>query len=354
MQTLYIRADATQKIGTGHVMRCIALAQAWQDTEGKVVFISHCQSNLIKQRILDEGFNLVGIERFYSHFNDFKIFRNCISSVSKGKETLSRDWVVLDGYHFDTAYQKSIQEAGYKLLVIDDYAHLNCYHANLLLNQNINALDYGYTCDKDTILLLGADFILLRNEFLAYKKYRWGVPEKIKKILVTLGGADPDNITLKVIQAIDKFNDREFNVKIIVGPENTNSEELKKYLFSVSFSNELLDNVSNMPELMAWADLVISAAGSTCWELCFIGVPSLLIIAAENQSGIGIELDRCGAAINLGWHENVDKNKIYFALKEIINSASILKKMSEKGKKIVDGNGAKKVIFEVMKLSGIK
>ena len=203
MPALVIRADANSQIGIGHVMRCIALAQTWQDRGGKVTFLSHCDSEALHQRIIDEGFDFIPIEKPCPKPNDLSFTLKMLSAISH-KLSAASLWLALDGYHFTPDYQKAIRENGYKLLVIDDMAHLDHYHADILLNQNIYASSLHYSCDRETVKLLGCEYVLLRREFLKYKDWKREIPEKAKKILVTMGGSDPDDVTLKVIRALSR------------------------------------------------------------------------------------------------------------------------------------------------------
>ncbi|MGQ9755923.1 MAG: UDP-2,4-diacetamido-2,4,6-trideoxy-beta-L-altropyranose hydrolase, partial [Desulfotomaculales bacterium] len=194
-RTLIIRADANAWIGTGHLMRCLALAQAWQDHGGKVVFITACNSPFLKQRLRNEGFDVVGLQYVHPDPADLKTTMNVLA-VHPGA------WLVLDGYHFDFTYQRLVKEAGHQLLVIDDMAHLDRYNADIVLNQNIHAHNLHYFCEPYTRLLLGTKYVLLRREFWSWRNYKREVPEVAKKVLVTMGGSDPGNVTLKVIRAL--------------------------------------------------------------------------------------------------------------------------------------------------------
>ena len=157
-KNLLIRADADTHIGIGHVMRCIALAQAWQHQGGDVTFLSHCHSDRLRQWIIDEGFELISIEKPHPDTSDLSFTLNKLSTDSL--------WLVLDGYYFTPDYQKAIRENGYKLLVIDDMAHLDHYHADILLNQNIHSSSLPYSCTRDTVKLFNSQYVLLRREFL--------------------------------------------------------------------------------------------------------------------------------------------------------------------------------------------
>jgi len=346
--SLVIRADSNTQIGTGHVMRCIALAQAWQDRGGKITFLSHCESNKIKQRIQNEGFDFIPIEKPHPNPSDLEETLKCLSAI-RNPQSAIRNWLALDGYHFTPDYQKTIRVCGYRLLVIDDTAHLDYYHADILVNQNINAPELNYSCNKDTIKLLGCNYVMLRREFLQYKGWKRKMPEKARKILVTMGGSDPDNVTLRVIKALNSLNDPDLEVKIVAGPANQNINSLEKELQLSAFDFELLSSVSNMPELMARADLVISAGGSTCWELAFLGLPTITLILAGNQQFLGENLNVKGVAVNLGWHQKVTTDKIVSTLQAMKMDKKARKEMSALGLKLVDGAGGARVVKSIIK-----
>ena len=358
-ENLFIRADSTNTIGTGHVMRCIALAQAWQEHDGKVTFLSHCESDKIKQRILNEGFEFLPIKMPHPDPSDLKNVLNYLTAI-RNPQSAIRNWIVLDGYHFTPDYQKAIRKNDYKLLVIDDMAHLDYYHADILVNQNINAPDLNYSCDKNTIQLLGCDYVMLRREFLEYKNCKREIPEKAKKILVTLGGADPDNVTLKVIETLKLLNDPDLEVKVVVGPSNPHLKKLQSAirnpcpvkretcLTGAQFVIHILQNVTDMPSLMARADMAITAGGTTCCEIAFMGLPYIILVLAENQKRVAEKLDEHGAAINLGWYEVVASDMIAKAFQEMVLEKEVRAKMSSCGRKIVDGIGGKRILMSMM------
>jgi UDP-2,4-diacetamido-2,4,6-trideoxy-beta-L-altropyranose hydrolase len=350
MRHLLIRADASTAIGSGHIMRCLALAQAWQERGGYVTFLSHCQNEALLQRIIKEGFEFVFVERSHPDPDDLKQVLERLQNFRNGSGI---SWFVLDGYHFDSDYQKSIREAGRRLVVIDDYNHLHNYHADILLNQNIGAELIPYTCGLKTVKLFGPKYALLRTEFLTWKNRIQKQPEDQRRIMVTLGGADPDNITLKVLRALLEMRLKGFGVDVILGPANPNIKKLESEIqcarkASVSLANSIKLHYSiNMPEIMAMTDVAISAGGSTCWELCFFGKPFLVLIAAENQRGIARGLDQVGSAICIGWHQDVTVNQIKTNLESLLNDTQGRLELSKKGRKIIDGQGRYRVLDAV-------
>ena len=335
-----IRADADTKIGTGHVMRCIALAQAWRDQGGEVTFISHCESEALRGRISKEGFQFIAVKAPHPHSDDLSITLEYLNRPSPFTLHPSPTWLVLDGYHFIPEYQKAMRDAGGRLLVIDDMNHLPYYHADILLNQNIHAPNLNYHCDKNTTLLMGTRYVLLRREFLKYREFKRQIPDRARNILVTLGGADPDNVTLKVIEALKLLNEPDVTVRIIIGPANPHQETLRNAIVSADFKAKILINPPNMPELMAWADMAISAGGSTCWELALFQLPNAIIYCAENQRPIAEKLHKEGMVLNLGGHAELSLKSIAEAIDKMINNQAIRAKMVLKATGQIDGQGA--------------
>ena len=344
-QKLFIRADATTAIGVGHIMRCIALAQAWQEKGGSVTFLSHCENEVLRRRILREGFGLISVDHPGGGIEDLKQTISLLENSRKDGDNL---WVVLDGYGFGPDYQESIREAGNRLMVIDDYNHLPHYHADVLLNQNLNADQLTYSCEQYTRLLLGTRYGLLRSEFLNWIDYKREIPEIAHKLLITLGGADPRNQTLKIVRAIQQLKLKRLETIVLIGPANPHMQALQSVIKQSKFPMQLISNPDNMPELMAWADLAISASGSTVIEMLFMGLPALVIILADNQRAVAEGLDEEGAVVNLGWYEDIAATDVTKALLSLAGAADQRTEMSQRGRELVDGKGNDRVLSELL------
>jgi len=333
-------------MGTGHVMRCIALGQAWQDAGGRVFFASCCESDGIRNRIREEGFTLVELPGAYPGSEED------LSTTLELATQAGAAWIVVDGYHFDLAYQQALRAAGLRLLLIDDYNHLPQYECDLLLNQNINADKLAYRINSDAKQLLGTHYALLRHGFSpGLEKKERGFPDLGTHVLVTLGGADPDNATLSVVDALRQLDVPGLQAKVIVGSANPHGEILQEITGGQGSSIELLGSVANMPELMRWADIAVSAGGSTCWELCCLGVPFMTLVLAENQSGLAAELDRRGIAPCLGCAPPVET--IAKAIGHLLPDHDARVRCSAAGKELVDGFGAERVLRLPVKESGL-
>ena len=335
---LIIRADASAAIGTGHVMRCLALAQAFRRTGGRAIFAQAETTPALEQRLRREQCEIVPLETVRGSAADAD------RTVKLAREYGAK-WVVADGYCFDADWQRQIRDAGLRLLVIDDYGQATHYHADVVLNQNLSAEASLYSsCDPDTRLLLGPRYALLRQEFLAADRPVRDFARPARRVLVTLGGSDPDCITAQVITALKTVPGIE--AVVVIGGSNPHFQALQAMLADDSPIRLVVD-VANMPDLMAWADVAVTAAGSTSWELAAMGLPALQLILAENQKAIAEALHREGVTVNMGDFHEVKAETIAAHLGALLDDAPRRGAMSARGIRLVDGHGASRVAAAV-------
>ena len=340
---MIIRSDTMPKIGAGHVIRCLALAQAWKKGGGNVTFACQFMNEVIQNRIINSGMDLLGMATPSADLENPEQFLLVLEKL-KARHGHNHCLVTLDGYHFGEDYQKSIREAGYRLLVIDDINHLPYYHASVLLNPNIHADSLIYHCDQDTSLLLGPRYVLLLEEFRLGRDRRRETQQVASRILVTLGATDLKNQTIKTIRALKKIDVVTLDISIILGPTNPNGAEIKRELNNFPHRVHVHINVYNMQEFMSKSDIAISAGGSTCWEMAFMGLPNVIIALSQDQQSIAQGLAEKGISINLGWYESVSEDQIAQALKELIFDHKTRSAMSLKGQTLIDGRGTERVI----------
>ena len=340
-KTLLIRADAGVAMGTGHVMRMIALAQAWRASGGEVILLCSEITPSLEHRIREEKLQLEKISATPGSVADLDATTAAVSGNRQGDRSVA---VALDGYQFAADFQLGVKKTGRRLLVVDDYGHAGGYHADFVLNQNISAREELYAqCDKTTQLLLGPRFALLRREFADHRGWTRNIPERATKLLVTLGGADADNVTKKVIDAL---GGSELEVKLVVGGSNPHLEVLRQAAEAATRGTtrvELVVNASDMSGLMRWADVAVAAGGSTCWELAFTGLPSLFIVLAENQKQNAQELERQGFGLCVGEHSTFNKDQFRKALDGLVGNSGLRSRFASQGRAMVDGGGAARV-----------
>lgn len=336
LDPLLIRADASPEIGTGHVMRCLALAQTWKSKGGLVHFIGKVTCG-IRKRLRDEGIAVRTLESTPGEENDAD------ETARKARE-LEASWIVVDGYHFDGFYQRKLREEGRPVLFLDDYGHADRYEADLVLNQNVGAKASLYSEKaRHTDLLLGPRYALLRKEFWPWRAPRRPPRRRANHVLVTLGGSDPNNITSDVIRALGQTA-MDIHVTVAIGGSSLHQEEVRTVTEEVGSFIKLRWNVKDMASLMAKNDIAVSAGGSTCWELAFMGIPNIIVVLAENQKATAEELDEADTAINLGWYEGVDVLNIKKTVQELLQRDEKRILMARRAQEKVDGRGSARVL----------
>jgi len=336
---LLLRADASTQIGTGHVMRCLALGQAWEDAGGAAHFVVAELPNGLAARLAAEDMTLHRLEVVPGSLED-------AAQVVELARKLDVTWVVEDGYHFSADYQCIIKEAGLRLLAIDDYGHAGHYVADLVLNQNIYAAPSLYPSREPyTQLLLGTKYVLLRREFQRWRGWQREIPAVAGKVLVTMGGGDPDNVTSKVIEALEGVQVDGLEVVVVVGTNNPHLSVVQDAVQQSPHNIRIEQNVTNMPELMAWADMAVTGVGSTCWELLFMGLPSIGFVLAENQRDASTALSSEGLIKLLTKMSLGDmRNELPFVLVQQLNDYSGRLKSAQIGPQVVDGLGPSRVL----------
>jgi UDP-2,4-diacetamido-2,4,6-trideoxy-beta-L-altropyranose hydrolase len=337
LSPLLIRADASAQIGTGHVMRCLALAQAWQ-AQGGAVTVATLKTlpDTLQTRLQNENIALHLLDTEPGSEDDARQTAALAASLGAA--------VVVDGYHFGGDYQRIIKEAGLKLLFIDDNGHADHYYADFVLNQNIYA-DKSFYENREsyTILLLHTRYAMLRREFWRWRNRLPLTPEVVRKLLVTMGGADIDNVTAKVLDALELIDMDGLEVAVVVGSSNPHLLDLQSRVGQSRHKIELKQDVQSMPALMVWADAAISAAGTTTWELAFMKLPMALMAVAENQRPIMQKMWEFRVALPLGWHADATAESIAKAVQ------NLLLRVPEGVKRLsIDGYGVDRVVHRLI------
>jgi UDP-2,4-diacetamido-2,4,6-trideoxy-beta-L-altropyranose hydrolase len=340
---ILLRADANTRMGTGHLMRSIALAQALRAAGGEPHFLSASLSPALADRLSEEEFDSIELAAEPGSMEDA-----CEVVAIAGR--IGASWIVIDGYHFSGDYQRALKGSGFLLLAIDDHAHAGSYRADIVLNQNLHAVPSLYaSSDRSTKLLLGTRYALLREEFRNGSDGRI-CPDRARHLLVTLGGSDPGNVTATILQGLDRVASDGGEIVVAVGSGNPHLESLRELASRSSWSVSILHDVRDMAALMRRSDLAIAASGSTTWELAAMGVPSLVVPIAGNQIEVARSLQEKGAAISLGAAEELTIEGIAEAVAGIIPDRARRIELSSRARDLVDGNGAERVVDEMMQM----
>ncbi len=328
------RVDSSTKIGAGHVMRCLTLADELKRQKHQVIFtcrefdgslISHIQKNYLVC-ILPSNKK----KHLYSNHSDCLVELQRVDAEQTIKKMpKNTDMLIVDSYSLGKEWHKQLRPFTNTIVVIDDLADKS-FDCDILLNQNLGSDKemYQNKVPKKCKLILGSEYALIRPEFLKYRSkslFKRKSTREVKNILVSMGGSDNENITYKILQKLDG----NFNIVVVLGAISVHKEMIEKY--AVGKTIKVVFDVDNMAQLMFDADLSIGAGGATSWERCCLGLPTLMYITADNQKNVAKNLNKSGAV-------KIVRN-LKSDLTEISSNFNLWINMSNQAAKVCDGMG---------------
>tara|TARA_A100001388_G_C28774214_1_gene506063 strand:+ start:792 stop:1931 length:1140 start_codon:yes stop_codon:yes gene_type:complete len=367
---IVFRCDASLEIGNGHLMRCRTLAiKITQFLNARVIFI--CQEANIKLlKIIEKDFDLLILKK--NQYKEQRYFLgsngyfNWFSKIQKKdaylcKEILIKNNIkninllVLDHYGIDKNWEDifikewGINEIG-KIFIIDDLANRK-HNCDFLLDQTYKRKkkDYLNLLPNNATIFVGSEYALIRDEFLKARQdkiHNNFNGKKLFKILIYLGEVDNNLIYSEILDGIKKIFDYKFEVTLIANLKIEEKDKFKKIYESKFQMLRFVNFADEIWKFMLEADISIGAAGSTAWERACIGIPSIVIVNAENQIKIGniLKTEKCSIVIN----NDVNlANSIYFYLNNLISDEKLQFKLIQKSKKICDGKGADRIFSKI-------
>lgn len=340
---LLIRADASSEIGVGHVMRCAALAQAWRSAGGRVIFALATGARELETQLRSVGSKVALISVEPGSAQD-------AAETCEFCRSYEACWLALDGYHFPQSYRAALKNSGARLLFVDDLADSAPYECDIVLNDNPGAEKLFTGNGSGVRFLLGSRYALLRQEFLEANRELRDAPARARQILVTFGGGDQQNATLKMFEALQEVRDSVLDITVVVGASNPHRRLLEEAVGRSAHSAKILVNVKLMPELMSQSDLAVSAGGGTCYELAFMQVPMLLVIAAKNQERTVNAFSAARAAVSAGWFASIEEQSLTALLAKLIGDRTLRQQLRENAGRIVDGRGAQRVVETMLEM----
>jgi UDP-2,4-diacetamido-2,4,6-trideoxy-beta-L-altropyranose hydrolase len=350
------RTDSSLKIGTGHLMRCLTLAERLRESDAEVQFV--CRNhygNLIelvrqKEFIVNElpspeNFESSGISENNSEYEYENLLETSQEQDAQETSNIMQknkpDWLIVDHYALGQNWENQMRPHVHKIMVIDDLANRR-HDCDMLLDQNYfiegNSRYKGLvppTCTK----LLGPQYALLRPAFAEARKYLKPRTGKVQRVFVFFGGIDSKNVTEKSLEALSAPEFSHLDVCVVIGSHNPHRTKIEQQV-KTRLRTQLNVQIENIAELMAQNDLALGAGGSTAWERMALGLPSIVVTIANNQVAFTENLDKDGYVKWLGNADQVDEQIIYTALLDAINNSNQLKEQSRKCQKLVNGKGA--------------
>jgi len=345
-----IRTDASLKIGSGHVMRCLTLAKQLNAAGADIQFICRDHAGHNYNEIVLAGFELTVLRAEadgrtvegdeYAHWLGVSPKEDAKQTIGELNKKPNVDWMIVDHYALDRQWEKAIRSSVENIMVIDDLANRE-HDCDLLLDQNLyEKLNsrYDKLVPQHCIKKLGPEHALLRDEFFDERKKLTQSDGVIRKIFIFYGGSDNSGETLKALKAILSLITDSIKVDIVVGSSNKDRDEIKT--ICSNYENLMFhSNISNMAELMASADLALGAGGTTTGERYCLGLPTIVTAVAANQVEAAEFAYKSGLNYYIGKSDDVTPEIIGSCINRLADDSKALRKVSQKLLDLYDGRG---------------
>lgn len=364
VMNVVFRCDASIQIGTGHVMRCLTLADELTHQGAKCHFICREHEGNLIDFIAQKGYEVYKIGTNNSIQNDTEptLFHSEWLGTSQAEDAtqtidivsaIQPQWLVIDHYALNNYWEQKLRSYCESILVIDDLADRK-HDCEILLDQTFgrNKQDYQHLVPDHCKVLCGTTYALLRPEFSEWRQHSLERRKNnvLERVLVNLGGVDKDNLTSKILDSLKQapLSDS-CKITVVMGSTSPWISTVIEKAEQLPWSTEVKTGVSNMAELMANSDLAIGAAGSTSWERCCLGLPTIMLVIADNQMDVANSLNAINAVkVVLSNHSLTQV--IHEYLSELIQLPEELKAMSQSSADVLDGCGTFKVIEKMKSL----
>ncbi|NPA72026.1 MAG: UDP-2,4-diacetamido-2,4,6-trideoxy-beta-L-altropyranose hydrolase [Gammaproteobacteria bacterium] len=366
-----IRVDASIKIGIGHVMRCLTLAEALKSNGAEVSFICRAHKGHLIEQIEQKGFfvfrlllnpstellnngevtdsNVATTDLTYAAWLGATQQEDAFECQVFLKEYAPR-WLIVDHYAIDRIWQSALTKSNQKLMVIDDLANRK-HLCDVLLDQTYGRAvqDYQSLVPKACHSLLGAEYALLAPSFSQWRAFSLQHRDapSFKQLLITMGGVDQSNVTGQILDFLNTLSlPNTLQITVVLGATAPHLTQVQRQAKTMRYQTQVLVSVDNMAEIMANSDFAIGAAGATTWERCSLGLPSMVMMLANNQQQIMKVLSEQKIALVF------DKDALPKALSDLVHlSKNQLKQLSLNASNVLDGLGCERVVKILLDLT---
>lgn len=384
-----IRADASARIGTGHVYRCLTLADELRRRGASVTFLCRELEGHLIGYIRERGYRAKAMRplsaataRAAAHGEPAEAGGRdglrgglplptvpTVPTLPQGGEPpegswladadetarLLReedgeppDWLIVDHYGLDWRYESRVRAHVGRLMVIDDLANRS-HRCELLLDQNYYADPHARYADwigAGCRQLLGPRYALLRPEFAGLRERLRRDGASVRRVLVSFGGADRSGATLTALRALTPLAEEGIELTVVAGRLNPDAERIRT-AYADRPGIRVLPHAEHLAQLMTEADLAVGAGGTTTWERCCLGLPSIIVTIADNQLELTKHAAAAGAVLYLGSADEVDAPRIREAAERLRSDAEARARMSRSALALTDGRGAERVAEEL-------
>ncbi|MBB5392530.1 MULTISPECIES: UDP-2,4-diacetamido-2,4,6-trideoxy-beta-L-altropyranose hydrolase [unclassified Herbaspirillum] len=354
------RADASLQIGTGHIVRCLSLADELQGKGVTSSFICRMHPGNMIAAIRQRGYDVIELPAQSQHLqqeNDVSLptlahaswlgttWPQDADETRHAMQAIKPDLCVIDHYALDIRWETTLRPYAKRIMVIDDLADRK-HECDFLLDQNWFGVDmahrYQGVVPDHCITMLGPRYALLRPEYASLRAQMLPRTGRVKRVLVFMGGSDPTNETQKVIDALTDPALANLDVDVVLGINHPDPEGIHRQA-AARPGTLVYSDLPSLAERMTQTDLMISAGGSTSWERMCLGLPAIVISIATNQTVTNTAMRAAGYIDFLGESRQVSAKLITDAVARCLQTPERLKQMSRLCQDLVPGTGTKQV-----------
>lgn len=359
MKVLF-RVDASARMGIGHLMRCLTLADALRKRGVQIHFVCREHNGNLIALLQEKAIPVTAISTLAiddtTRREDYSAWLD-VTQAEDAEQTIEvlngekPDWLVVDHYSLDVEWEQRLRPHVRKLMVIDDLAN-RPHECDVLLDQNYSsggARRYVGLVPDACKLLVGPRYALLRPEYAAYRQTARARDGKVRGVLVFFGGSDLQNMTGLALEALSKAELRHLEVDVVIGVNNPHRETLTKQVGARAHA-KIYDARPHLADLMAKADLAIGAGGATTWERMCLGLPTVVISLAENQRPASEALTKAQLIHYAGHFSDVETDHLARQLQQLSHDVERLTALSAQSQLHVDGLGTLRLV-EVLRPS---
>ena len=331
---IIVRADGNSKIGIGHITRCIYFIENIKGISDIVYCFT--KNSLIKEFLISRDYSTYEIEP-----------NLLIEQEMNRLLSLSPDLLILDIRDKPNEYYKSFSKNFEKVLRFDDSSKSISIYSNFYLNYNLYAEEIKFNLNNSNCeLFLGPEYYILNPIFKKYENYERIFKKRARNILLTMGGGDPKDLTVKILNSIIEIKD--IHINTILGKLYSKVNEIKILKRNSPDKLSIFYDVNNMPEMMAKNDLIITTGGNTSFEAAYMGIPGVLINQIELQALNAEKYQQKKIFKSGALGEKLNEETIRDLVEDIIESQQVRKELSENGRKLLKSEGIIKVIEKIM------
>lgn len=338
-----IRVDASNKIGAGHLMRCLSIADFFKSKAINAIFLS--RSGRIERQIINRGFEIKKLPENSTIANELSFIKTLM--IEKEIKVILLDinnYGTFKNFNAYNLYLENLKKLSLFLVSFEDFKDYP-YTSDIVIIPYVGVNNIKLHKISGCKYLLGPKYFVLREEFSKVNPVN--VRKKIENILITMGGSDSEGITLKALKALGS-TELDISLKLVIGGlSQTGDAAIKNALSNYKGSYSIIRDANNMAQIMSESDIAVINSGLTKYETSAIGLPSIIISNNEYHSELMNDFTKYDTVSHLGPVNKVNKHQIAEAITCLAGDYKKRLQMSEAGKLLVDGNGIDRIFTEI-------